>query len=106
MGSTLSVRVAEIVMQRLENETAKIISEKKLFWRRYVDDIFLIVDKSDVDLIFSFSNQLIGHIQFTLELESNNSLSFLDIFITRNYANFCVIFVTSVYRKTLPLINI
>ena len=64
MGSALSVGVADIVMQRFENDIVKVFSEKNLFWQRYVDDIFLIVDKSDVDLIFSFSNQLSSHIQF------------------------------------------
>ena len=47
MGSALSVRVVEIVMQRLEKENVKVFSEKNLFWQRYVDDILLIVDKSD-----------------------------------------------------------
>ena len=84
MGSTLSVRITEIVMQRLANEIVKVFSEKILFWRCYVDDIVLIVNKSDVDLIFSFSNQLCSHIQFIYDLESNNSLPFLDIFIELN----------------------
>ena len=103
MGSALSVCVAEIVMQRLENKIVKVFSEKNLFWQRYVDDIFLIVDKSDVDLIFSFSNKLSSHIQFTYELESNNSLPFLDIFIKHNYANSCVTFNTSVHHKNTAM---
>ena len=32
MGSSLSVCVAEIVMQMLENEINNCLSEKKLFW--------------------------------------------------------------------------
>ena len=55
MGSALSVLVEEIVMQKLENETVKVFSEKNLFCRCYVDDIFLVVDKSDVDLFFFLS---------------------------------------------------
>ena len=50
MASLLSVWVAEIVMQRLENEIVKVFTEKNLFWHHYVHDIFLIIDKSDVDL--------------------------------------------------------
>ena len=69
MGSALPVRVAEIVLQRLENKIVKVFSEKKLFWRRYVNNTFLFVYKSDIDLIYSFSNKLSSHIQFTCDLE-------------------------------------
>ena len=46
MGSSLSVRIAEIVMQKIENEIISNLSEKILFWPRYVDDIFFIAKDS------------------------------------------------------------
>ena len=57
MGSALSVRIAEIVMQKIENEI-NILSEKIFFWRRYADDVFLITKNSDVNVILSFANHI------------------------------------------------
>ena len=40
MGYALAVRVAEIVMERLENEIVKNFPEKKMFWQCHVHHIF------------------------------------------------------------------
>jgi hypothetical protein len=53
---------------------------KPLFYRRYVDDCFLIFQPRDHVLPFlSYLNSKHPNIQFTHELENNSSLSFLDI---------------------------
>ena len=72
-------------------------SFKPLFYRRYVDDTFLIFkDSSHVELFFEYFNTRHPNITFTYEIEQNNELPFLDILICRNGGKF----VTSVYRKS------
>ena len=75
------------------------------FWRRYAVDVFLIAKKIDFNDIISFANHISSDIQFTLEMEVNNSIPFLDIFITHNCINSIVIFCTTVFRKKIRLMN-
>ena len=70
---------------------------KPMFYRRYVDDCFLIFQSKEqvipfLDLV-DYLNSKHPNIQFTHELENNGSLSFLDINITRTngrFSNLCV----------------
>ena len=55
-------------------------------WKRFVDDTF-VVWPHPKDTLVPFLNHLNSHsphIQFTMEIEQNNSLSFLDVLVTRN----------------------
>ena len=45
MGSPVSVVIAEIVMQTIENQIFDRSSNNHLFWYRYVDDIISCVPK-------------------------------------------------------------
>ena len=72
------------------------IDFKPLFYRRYVDDTFLIFRNADhIPLFLEYLNSKHNNIEFTSETESNNSLSFLDIEITKSSDGFK----TSIYRK-------
>ena len=67
-----------------------------MFYRRYVDDCFLIFQsKEQVIPFLDYLNSKLPNIQFTHELENNGSLSFLDINITRTNGRFS----TSVFHK-------
>ena len=69
---------------------------KPMFYRRYVDDCFLIFQSSEQVVPFlDYLNSKHPNIQFTHELENNGSLSFLDINITRTNGHFS----TSVFHK-------
>ena len=71
-------------------------SFKPLFYRRYVDDTFVIFkDLSHIELFFEYLNSRHPNIKFTYETEQDNKLPFLDIQIYRNQGKF----MTSVYRK-------
>ncbi len=73
-------------------------SFKPLFYRRYVDDTFVLFrDKSHVTLFLDFLNSQHRNIHFTVEEEQNNTIAFLDVRVTRNDDNS---FSTSVYRKS------
>ena len=69
---------------------------KPLFYRRYVDDCFLIFQSADhIPQFLSYFNQQHPNINFTCEVESNSTLYFLDISIMRTGGRF----ETSVYQK-------
>ena len=54
-------------------------------YRRYVDDTFLIFDKqTNMELFFKYMNHQHNNIKFTKEIESDSTLPFLDVLITRN----------------------
>ena len=98
MGNPLGPTVANIFMCYLE----KIYLEqcplhfKPVFYRRYVDDIFVLFEnKEHVDLFNQFLNSWHTNINFTKETEENNSMPFLDVNTFREDNKFH----TSVYRK-------
>ena len=67
-----------------------------MFYRRYVDDIFILFRKEEhIKLFLNSFNSCHKNINFTSEKETNNKLSFLDIDISRDKNQF----ITSVYQK-------
>ena len=99
MGSAFSVYIAETVMQFLENKINSHLKNKICFWKRYVDDVFIINSEPHINVILHYSNSLCQSIQVTLEIEENSKLSFLAILIEHSKVNGHLDFVTSVYRK-------
>ncbi|XP_076051567.1 uncharacterized protein LOC143031510 [Oratosquilla oratoria] len=83
MGSPISVILAEITMQRFENEILSAAPTSLKLWTRYVDDVFAILKDRDVD---GFLEQLNGKheaIQFEMEKEAEGELPFLDVMVKR-----------------------
>ena len=69
---------------------------KPVFYRRYMDDIFILFRKEEhLKLFLNYFNSCHKNVKFTSEKETNNKLSFLDIEISRDKNQF----ITSVYRK-------
>ena len=106
MGSPLGPLFADIYINYLENKLMpRLKRDGVLFWRRFVDDTFVILEKNaNVDNINEILNSFDQDITFTREEETNNSISFLDIFITRKPTNQSWIttssFDTTIYRKS------
>ena len=72
------------------------VSFKPLYYRRYVDDTFLIFSHpSHIDRFLQYLNSKHSNIKFSCEIELNNQLSFLDVQISNINGNFS----TTVYRK-------
>jgi Reverse transcriptase (RNA-dependent DNA polymerase)/GIY-YIG catalytic domain len=95
MGSPISPVVAELYMQSLENEIVP-KSRHILFWRRYVDDIFAIIRRRKTKDVLNLLNQFHYSIQFTMEIEEDGKLPFLDTTIYNKqdgYLGHCI------YRK-------
>ena len=65
-------------------------------WIRYVDDIFCIINYSIIYEFLQHINSIFSNIQFTVEIEKDRSLPFLDVQITRNANNTLR---TTIYQK-------
>ena len=72
------------------------LSFKPLLYKRYVDDTFLLFsDPEQIPKFLAYLNSRHTNIKFTVELENNNSLPFLDILLLRDNNHIS----TSVFRK-------
>ena len=98
MGSPLGPVLADIFLAKLERQSlCPTITQLELYLR-YMDDTFVLCD-SDVNyhkLLNEFNN---AHpsIRFTLEIENNNKLPFLDVLLERDELGTLR---RSVYRKS------
>jgi hypothetical protein len=69
---------------------------KPLLYRRYMDDCFVVFKEKDhANMFLQYMNERHNSMRFTMEQEVNNSISFLDVYVT----HINNIFKTSVYRK-------
>ena len=87
-GSPISVIIANMVMDYIENTTINSNYNKLLFYERYIDVVLDSCPKKDADLVLSILNDLNSKIQFTKEMEKNNQINFLDITIIREPDNY------------------
>ena len=84
MGSPVSVVVADLVMEDVEQRALRTYPNPPKFWKRYVDDTCCILRSDLVDDFHSHLNTIETNIQFTLEIEAQAQLPFLDVLILRN----------------------
>ena len=71
---------------------------KPVYYRRYVDDIFVLFRSPDhLEKFRNYLNSKQRNVRFTCEKEHNNSAPFLDVLITRTRNGFK----TSMYQKPL-----
>jgi hypothetical protein len=86
MGSPLSPLLADIYMDYFENNHIlnNFFSKYILYYYRYVDDILLLWsgNKDQLNDFLAIINSVHPKIKFTLEIENNKSISFLDLTIT------------------------
>lgn len=83
MGSPLSPIIANIIMEALLDSILGSIDFVILFVKLYVDDLLLCIPKDKISEILSiFNNNLFG-LEFTLEIEDNNEISFLDTLLVK-----------------------
>jgi len=98
MGLPLGPTFANIFMCFYENIWLRDcpIDFKPIFYRRYVDDTFLLFrQESHAKLFLNYLNQKHPNINFTMESEQNGKLSFLDTIVFRENNSFQ----TAVFRK-------
>uniref|UniRef100_A0A1B6C8J6 Reverse transcriptase domain-containing protein n=1 Tax=Clastoptera arizonana TaxID=38151 RepID=A0A1B6C8J6_9HEMI len=101
MGSPLSGILSDVYLNFIENKF--ILSEnnkyrsKIIFYHRYVDDTLILFDGNtcQLNLLHNYLNKIAPKFKFTLEIEENKRINFLDLTIEKenNKFNF------SIYRK-------
>ena len=98
MGSSLGPVYANAFMCFRESEWLEKcpVDFKPVYYKRYVDDTFLIFQKREhISLFLNYLNSQHENINFTCEMEKDNCLPFLDVLISKVDGRFK----TSVYRK-------
>ncbi|MES9973352.1 MAG: reverse transcriptase domain-containing protein [Candidatus Thiodiazotropha sp.] len=97
MGSPLGPLLADLFMAKLENTTLQPTINSLPLYLRYVDDTFLIIEDTvePTEILNQFNNAHCS-IRFTHEIEDNDSLSFLDVLLTKKVDGSLK---RSVYRK-------
>lgn len=87
MGNPLSPTIADIVLDALlDTAIDKLNSDnvKIKYIAKYVDDIFAIIDKNDSEIILTTLNSYHNRVQFTVEMENNGEIPYLDMTIIRD----------------------
>ena len=85
MGSPLSPVIANLFLEDLETRALGTYHLKPSLWLRYVDDTFVIWPhgRQSLDLFLDHLNSLHPKIEFTMEVEENNRLAFLDVLVIK-----------------------
>ena len=98
MGSPLGPTLANVFLSHHEETWLEKCPShfKPVYYRRYVDDVIVLFKSKDhVKMFLRYLNSRHKNIEFTYEEEDDNSLTFLDVLISRKDNRF----ETSVYKK-------
>ena len=98
MGSPLGPTFANIFMSHLENKFLQDCdpSFKPSFYKRYVDDTIVgFQNISQAHQFLKYINSSHANIKFTMDIEKENTMNFLDVSIHRSGTSFS----TNVFRK-------
>ncbi|XP_064482806.1 uncharacterized protein LOC135395639 [Ornithodoros turicata] len=96
MGSPISMTIGNLVMEYVEDKALADSGPHVAFYRRYVDDTFVIIMKDFTDAFSDKLNSIHHSIQFTHEEETHGKIAFLDVLVSRGQSGALR---TSVYRK-------
>ena len=100
MGSLISPIVANLYMENFEVRASSTSPNPPLMWKRFVDDIFVVMKKAHKEEFLTHLNSVDKNIQFTREEpRPDGSLPFLDILVTPDKDGRLD---TRVYRKPNP----
>ena len=83
-------------MEVIEKTAIHTTLTKPKTWKRFVDDSFSIIKKTAISTFHNTLNNIDPNISFTIELDQDNQISFLDALITRSHGNNLEV---DVYRK-------
>ena len=82
MGSPVSVTVANLVMEDVEQRALATSEAQPPFWKTYVDNTLTALPKGQIQKFHQHLNSIECTIQFTIDEESEGALPFLDTRIT------------------------
>lgn len=86
MGNPLSPVLAEIFMDEIESKIHNNpLSSNFIYWYRYVDDIITCFTGTNrqLDTFVNFINGIHPKIHFTMEMEEDNKINFLDLTLNK-----------------------
>jgi hypothetical protein len=85
MGSFLSTIVSNIFIEHFEKLALDLAQRKPWLWLRYSDDSFVVWPKGPELLqdFLSYVKSLRPSIHFTMEIESDSAIVFLDVLVIR-----------------------
>ena len=87
MGSPVSPIVANLFMEDLEQRAMESASAelRPTLWKRYIDDTLEVIKRGKVDAWSEHLNNMdpTGSIKFTHEIETDNTIAFLDTLLER-----------------------
>ena len=96
MGSSLGLILVNIFMVELESSVIPGLSNRLNNWRRYVDDRTCYIKVDSIDYVLRKLNDFHKNIQFTVEVEKEGRIWFLDVLMIRDKNNI----ETTVHRKS------
>ena len=98
MGSPVSVVVANLVMEDVEERAMKCFGQPPRIWKRYVDDTFVVLDKPILGTFFAHINGIEPSIKFTMikSYQKDGSICFLDVALNRSHTG---VISTNICRK-------
>ncbi|XP_055603877.1 uncharacterized protein LOC129752111 [Uranotaenia lowii] len=83
MGNPVSSPIADFVMESLLDSVTRTLDFQIPILRKYVDDLLLALPHEQVEKVREKFNQYHPKIQFTVEIESNRRLPYLDLVLIR-----------------------
>ena len=96
MGSPVSVVVADMVIETVEQNALETFPTRPRLWTRYVDDTLTDIRRDQLDEFHRRQNSIEQTINFTIEMEKNSQIPFLDVLLHGEVDGSVQ---TSVYRK-------
>lgn len=79
MGASISSVIAQLVLEDLEEAIISQLDFTPPFFYRYVDDCILAIPNYKSDYILNKFNSYHPKLRFTIELQENNQINFLDM---------------------------
>ncbi|XP_022096337.1 uncharacterized protein LOC110982312 [Acanthaster planci] len=85
MGSPVSAFIANLYMEVFEEEALQRYPPDcpPTVWKRYIDDTFVIALQDQASHLLNHLNSLKPSIRFTIEIEQDRSIAFLDTMVHR-----------------------
>jgi len=85
MGLPLSPIIANLFMEHFKTKAIDSSPLKPRLWKRFVNYTYIIWPhgKEKLDIFLNHLNSQSDSLQFTMEMEENGSLPFLDILVKR-----------------------
>ncbi|KAF2901707.1 hypothetical protein ILUMI_04486 [Ignelater luminosus] len=85
MGSPLSPVTANLFMEDLKTRALQTASHKPKLWLRCVDDAFVFWThgREQLNAVLDHLNSIYQKLKFTMEIEDNNQLPFLDVLVKK-----------------------